>query len=92
VLDHAKFQAIGRLEVADVVGEQSGESFGTFVVEDHTVGEEPVADGIEGRNLLALWGNGAAGKRSVGTRSAETAERGHMNSNYRIAYKEKRMK
>ncbi len=56
VLDHAEFQAVGGLEAGDVVGEQSGEGLGTFVLEDHAMGQETMADGVAGGTLLALRG------------------------------------
>ena len=77
VLDHAEFQAVGGLEAGNVVGEQGSEGLGTFVLEDYTTGEEPMAEGVAGRALLALRGFGAAGEISVGARCANASERGH---------------
>ena len=66
LLDHAELDAIERAEAFEVFGEEGVEALARFAGEDDTVGEEAVAEGVEGRAKLPFGGGGATGAGAVG--------------------------
>ena len=74
LLDHGEFQAGGRPQVVDVVGERGGEGLGAFVFQDHTLSQEAVAESVLSGALFPLRGERAAGESSVGAISEHAAK------------------
>ena len=73
LLDHAELDAIERAEAFEVFGEERVEALARFAGEDDTVGEESVAEGVEGRAKLPFRGGGATGAGAVGARRENAA-------------------
>jgi hypothetical protein len=76
-LDERQFDAVGGLKVLDVRAEEGGEGFGVLAVEDDGLGKEAMADGVHGRALFSLGGDGSVGAGSVGPRGIDSSLRGH---------------
>ena len=66
LLDHGEFEAGGRPQMVEVVGERGSEGFGTFAFQGHTLSQEAVAESVLSGALFPLRGERAAGESSVG--------------------------
>ena len=73
-LDDAELNAIGGGEALGMLCHEVVKTGARFVFEDHALGEETVANGVGGRALLALGGDGASGAGRVGARSIDSSE------------------
>ena len=72
-LDHAEFDAVDWPEALQMLGEKGFESGGRLVFEDDAIGEEAVAQRVEGGTAFALGGLGAFREGSVGAGSADSS-------------------
>ena len=79
LFDHAELHFVGGLEAVDVLLEEGAEVFGVLTFEDDAIGEQAVADGVDGRTLLTLGRNWSAGAGAVGPRGKYSSVRGHKS-------------
>ncbi len=72
-LDHAELDAVEGAKTGAVLIDQAVEGVADLAGEDDGLGEEAVAEGIEGRLALAFGGNGATGAGAVGAGGTDSS-------------------